>query len=81
MDGKNYAVNLLTHDDGEAHPDAGLWHIIDPTNKQGAATLCSGEFFGYGESGCKYELRVLTPGTVTCQRCIDDIQTLKKLKI
>lgn len=44
----------------------------------GHATLCGAEYFGYGDSGTKYETK---KGKITCPRCIEIIKEMKAVKL
>lgn len=75
----NCLVKILSSDDGEVRIDP-VWCLISP-NPTGAQTLCQGEFFGYGESGCEYETKEVKKGGITCPRCIDHIKQIKAVKL
>lgn len=69
-------VKLITHDNGEPTGDK-TWHYIHEISG-GQATLCGGEYFGYGESGCDYRLK---EGKITCPDCIAIIKEFKSVKL
>jgi len=73
-------VKVLIDDDLEEIENP-VWHLVDPTNAGGPATLCSGEFFGYGESQVEYELKVVARGGITCGWCMRDLKTLKSIRL
>ncbi len=75
----NKLVKLLTNDDGQKQEP--LWHLIDPANETGPSTLCSGEFFGYGESSCTYELKSVKRGGITCLKCTGKLKTYKAVRL
>ena len=50
----NLLVRIIRDDDGDLKSDHQDWHLVDPGNPQGDATLCTGEFFGGGESACEF---------------------------
>lgn len=52
----NYLVKILSDDSGEPRFKK-KWCLIQ--NITGEATLCEGEFFGSGESGCTYKKKQL----------------------
>lgn len=74
---KNPVVKIYRDDEGiiKEHP---RWHLIDPGNLTGAATLCTGEFFGVGESACEFEEK---NGEVDCPMCIEIIKRYKAIKL
>lgn len=75
----NRLVKLITDDDGEEYNDP-KWHL-SVIQGSSSATLCTGEFFGYGESRCKYEVKTTEKGGITCQDCIDKIKEIKKVRL
>lgn len=76
----NHLVKILRSDDGEPREeDQQVWHYV--VNKQGTQTLCEGEFFGYGESGCEYEVKTLKRGGITCPKCLEFIKEMKDIKL
>ena len=77
MISKNNVVKILTSDSGEVY-DNPKWCLIDPCNYQGSASLCGQEYFGLGESGCKYQSKY---GTVTCPKCIEKIKIYQSIKL
>lgn len=77
----NNLVRLITTDDGDTNIDPDIWHLVDPANPQGTASLCTQEFFGGGESACEFEMKTAKRGGVTCQRCIDIVKIYKAVKL
>lgn len=77
----NNAVRLMTQDEGSPHENPDIWHLVDPANDRGPATLCTAEFFGPGESGCRYEVQLAKPGVVGCPDCIRKIKIYKAVKL
>lgn len=75
----NQLVKLLTNDDGDSYDDP-RWHLID-YNGSDPATFCSGEFFGYGQSGCDYDIKVVKRGGITCESCLEKIKDIKAVKL
>ncbi len=68
-------VMLITDEDGVVY-DESPWHSI--MCQDGCyRTLCSGECFGYGESGVKHQIK---NGKITCKKCITFIKEIKKIK-
>ncbi len=50
-------VKILSGDDFEERENP-VWCLVD--EKCGdSATFCSGEYFGYGASSCKYEVKTV----------------------
>ena len=74
---KNPIVMFFTDDDG-FDIDNPVWHLIDPGNPAGHAALCTGEFFGVGESSIQFSQ---TEGEITCPNCISKIRKYKKVKL
>lgn len=77
----NELVRILTNDDGDTPDNNHNWHLVDPCNWQGKATLCTAEFFGSGESACIYETKEVIRGGVTCPNCMKMIKNYKKIKL
>lgn len=78
----NRLVKILTDDSGiERRVELQYWHLVDPTNAIGDATLCEGEFFGVGESGCDYQTKQVQRGGITCPECLSKIKTIKAVKL
>lgn len=73
-------VKLLFNDDG-VEIDNPPWCLVDPANRQGPSTLCSGEFFGEGESNCIYEEKNMIRGGITCVQCLSDIRCYKSIRL
>ena len=73
-------VKILSSDDGEPR-DKHLqyWHWI--LTDTGNHTLCEGEFFGYGESACEYEIKTVKRGGITCPKCLEIIKEIKAIKL
>lgn len=75
----NKLVKLITNDDGDE--EAPFWHLVDPANDMGPATLCTGEFFGAGESSCTYEVKAVKRGGITCPNCLGKLRTYKAVRL
>ena len=71
----------ITVDDGGDPKFDPQWCLVDGGNPEGAATLCQGEFFGYGESGCVFEVKYVQRGGITCVRCNDKIRLYKEVRL
>jgi hypothetical protein len=76
----NDLVRIITDDDEFPKSDAHVWHLVDPTNDQGPAALCTREFFGLGESICTFETKKSERG-ITCPECIRKIKLIKAVKL
>jgi hypothetical protein len=74
-------VRISRDDDGEQKPDWQDWHLVDPGNPGGEAALCTGEFFGVGESACEFETKFVRRGGITCQVCLDRLRSYKAVKL
>lgn len=68
---------FFTDDDGFDIENK-VWHLIDPGLCSGPAALCTGEFFGIGESSIVF---VQSEGKCTCPNCIIKIKIYKKVKL
>jgi len=78
----NSLVKLLTDDDGDpVDKEDQRWHLVDPCNRGGRATLCTGEFFGLGESQCEYEEKTAERGGITCQHCVQKLKAYKAVRL
>lgn len=75
------ALVRITRDDDGHETDNESWHLVDPGNFQGPAALCTGEFFGDGESACKYETKVTKRGGITCRDCLRIVRIYKKVRL
>lgn len=76
----NRLVKIIRDDDGDLTGD-NSWHLVDPGNEQGQATLCTCEFFGAGESSVEFETKDAARGGITCPRCLDKLRTYKAVKL
>jgi hypothetical protein len=74
----NTLVKIITTDDGNETNDNN-WHLVDPGNPLGEATLCGEEFFGGGESACEFELKESKRGGVTCPKCLTRLRIYKSV--
>ena len=77
----NHLVMLLTGDDPSEVKENPMWCLVDPGNHQGAATLCTNEFFGIGESGCEYKQKSTSRGGITCPKCLEKLKLYKSIKL
>ena len=76
----NQLVKLITNDDG-AVIDTPYWHLVSPVFQADPSLLCTGEFFGEGQSGCEYEEKTVIKGGVTCPQCLRIIKEIKSVKL
>lgn len=78
----NHLVKIINRDDGSESGDDS-WHLVDPSYPTGgAATLCTQEFFGIGESGgVIFEEKQICRGGITCDRCLDIVKMIKRVKL
>ena len=74
-------VKILSSDDGEPTPkDSQVWHLV-VVEAGSSCTLCGGEYFGFGESGCEYEAKNVDKGGITCKECLKIIKRFKDIKL
>ena len=75
-------VKILSDNKGEVRDEYLLfWHLVDPCNPLGNATLCEGEFFVYGESGCEYDIKSTNKGGITCPMCLKYLKIYRAIKL
>ncbi len=72
----NNVVKIIADDDG-TKIDNPVWHL-SITKSGGNMTLCSGEFYGIGESSCTFKTK---QGKITCPDCIAEIKFYKSIKL
>jgi len=73
-------VKILSDDCGEKREkEFQFWHYV--ANKGGSQTLCQGEFFGVGESGCEFKTKFVERGGITCPECLKEIKEIKSIKL
>ena len=77
----NHLVRIISDDDGEEQDNKNDWHLVDPGNQCGPATLCTGEFFGEGESNWVFKTKQQLKGGVTCPECIKKIKIYQGVKL
>jgi hypothetical protein len=75
----NHLVKILSNDDGDKISDP-VWCLVHQICG-GNATLCKGEYFGFGESGCVYEIKKVKKGGITCLQCLEIIKKIKAVKL
>ena len=69
-------VKITINDDGDRVHNP-KWCCVDYRG-DAERTLCSGEVFGFGESGAEYEKK---RGKITCANCIDLLKTYRATKL
>lgn len=69
-------VKIISDDSGYKR-DNPVWCYVH-TIAGGNATLCGGEYFGYGENSCTYKVKT---GKITCQRCREIIKRIKTVQL
>jgi hypothetical protein len=77
----NQLVRFLTDEDGFPEDRPELWHLVDPCNYQGHASLCHGQYFGYGESGIEFRTKVVVKGGITCPKCLAMVKGYKAVRL
>lgn len=70
-------VKITVDDDGVPIENP-VWHLV--ATRQGNHALCTGEFFGGGESMCEFELREVERG-IPCPNCAEIIKAHKAIKL
>lgn len=76
----NNLVKIIRDDDGNL-TDNDTWHLVDPAEPCGPCALCTGEFFGPGESDVEYSIKTVERGGVTCTRCMKMLRIYKAVKL
>lgn len=72
-----WLVKFITDEDGgEAFNDH--WHLVQ-THGDAPRAVCSGEVFGFGESGAEYKDK--HKGRVTCPKCIEIVKWFKAVRL
>lgn len=75
-------VKIFCDDGGERRDiNQQFWHLVDGGNLTGNATLCQGEYFGFGESGCEFETKLVKRGGITCPGCLTRLKYYKRIKL
>ena len=77
----NQLVQIHINDDGDETNYPHRWHLVDPCNRQGRASLCTSEFFGIGESACEFTEKESLRGGIDCPDCLKIIRAYKKVKL
>ncbi len=83
---KNFEiVQLLTVDDWKSKAEDNkinnpVWCLVIESCGD-KATFCKNEYFGEGQSSCKFELKTVTKDGVTCPDCLKMISNIKSINI
>lgn len=70
-------VKFTKNDDGEK--DDGLWHYA--FHLTGNQKLCTGEFYGIGESSAIFKTKGVEKGGINCPKCLRIINEMKSIKL
>lgn len=71
-------VKIYKNDDGD-EIEKPLWHLA-VTVTGGDNVLCTGEFYGMGESSVVYDIKEGTMHDITCEDCKQIIKDFKAIK-
>lgn len=74
----NTLVKILADDNGEVIENPKWCFSVHWSGNQ---ALCSGQFYGYGESGAEYEIKSTKKGGITCTDCLEKIKQIKAIKL
>lgn len=74
----NRVVKITKSEFGESQ--ASEWHLVSPVTAE-PATLCGGEYFGFGQSDAEFKEKTVSRGGVTCQECLRIVQAMKAVKL
>ena len=74
-----HIVKILSGDDYEEKENP-VWCLVSDICGD-RATFCSNEYFGFGVSSCKYEIKTVNKNGVTCPDCLEKIKKIKSLNI
>ena len=75
----NHLVKFLTDDSG-VPVKCPEWHYVNPFASDPAA-LCTGEYFGPGQSDIEYVEKKTVKGGITCSDCLEQIKHYKSIKL
>lgn len=74
-------VKFSSDDDGyEVEKDEQVWHL-SASEAGGNMSVCTGEFYGYGESGIKFKTKEVKRGGITCEKCLSYVKFFKSIKL
>ncbi len=80
-DMSHFVVKLLSDDDGvDYDKDQQVWHYSGESTGD-PCVLCSGEYFGEGQSNCKFIEKRVKRGGITCKKCLRIIKEYKAIKL
>ncbi len=80
MDNEYQAVKIISNDDGE-EVDEPKWHLGVDYIGGAHSTLCTGEFYGFGESNVVFETKKIHKGLIDCPACVTIITEMKRISL
>jgi len=72
-------VKILTDDDGMKIKKP-VWHLSMHMGG-GEQAMCTGEYYGFGESAVTYDTKGKEKGGITCPECLTIIKIIKNIKL
>lgn len=75
----NRLVKIFTDEDGYEIDDP-EWCLVGPSCSDGDMALCSGQYFGFGDSTVKYSERTRETKGITCISCLEKLRVLRGVK-
>jgi hypothetical protein len=77
-----HKIVKLTMDDDrvEIPKEEQVWHL-GTTATGDPIVLCSGEFYGEGQSSCEFKEKVVEYGGITCKNCLELLKEYKSIKL
>lgn len=75
----NSLVRFTADDDGEVI-EKPVWHLVDITCGD-PCSLCTQEYYGYGQSDVVYEEKTVSRGGITCPLCLERIKIMKGIRL
>ncbi len=76
----NDLVKILSRDDGEPVSRKEQVWCLSVVTAGSNATLCSGEFYGYGEGSATFKTKSVNRGGITCPECLARIKKIKAIR-
>jgi len=80
----NNLVLQLVNDDGDpVERQDQRWHVLTESSGE-AAMLCTGEFVDDASSsgnGSCYELKSVSRGGITCEKCLEIVRVIKQIRL
>lgn len=73
-------IKMLTDDDGYKYYNT-YWHLGNGSDSTGKSILCTGEYYGFGESAATFKSRLVDKGGITCPDCLASIKYFKSIKL